>query len=543
MKRKAIEPPEEVLDGSKAKRARLGNVNAAHDDSDYDPNADGIFSDDESHSAVTLPTLPANDTPLTPLSPARKFPSDLKTIKCTFPGCEKTFNRPARLAAHIRSHNKERPFKCSYPGCDKDYMEEKHLKQHIKGSHTSEREHVCTHPNCGKSFMTATRLRRHQAVHEGQERFKCRDYPPCEQSFRKHQTLQRHILSEHLHLSPFPCDYKDGVSGDVCGAGFDNAGALRRHQEKEHGEIRFWCDECSSQQDNDDPSQQKRVGFTTMALLQAHMKQAHVNCMFCGLQCNGRSDLEQHMEAHHSNPKSLEERKTVPCTYPGCTKTFTKKSNLNVHIRSFHEGLRFVCGDVDLSSTEDLAGYSQADGCGEGFVTKANLENHVRYVHLRYERPEQTQGAAKAKQQTSNLLDELTGAGENSRRTLPCTITGCTAKFPHNGELQAHLQNEHPIEQALMEGVVGRASIQMMAEPPVGFADMMQGIVNWEEQTGNEQFWVGGEDPNEGNPATQGLEQEWVNEESEMRQLIDDTYPLEPLRGYPDSALNDYQFQ
>ncbi|KAI0131625.1 hypothetical protein F4776DRAFT_655154 [Hypoxylon sp. NC0597] len=542
MKRKAIDQTGDDLNGPKTRRARLGDVNVMHDNSDYDPNADDILSDDESNYAGTSSTLPANDTPLTPLSPARKFPSDLKTIKCTFPGCEKTFNRPARLAAHLRSHKNERPYKCSFPGCDKDYIEEKHLKQHIKGSHTSEREHVCAHPNCGKSFMTATRLRRHQAVHEGQERFKCRDFPPCEQSFRKHQTLQRHILSEHLHLPPFPCDYKDGVSGDICGAGFDTAGALRRHQEKEHGEIRFWCDECSAQQDGDKSGQQKRVGFTTMSLLQAHMKQAHVNCMFCGLQCNGRSELEQHMESQHSNPKSLEERKTVVCTWPGCTKTFTKKSNLNVHIRSFHEGLRFVCGNVDLSGTEDLASWSQSDGCGESFVTKANLENHIRYVHLGYERPEQTQSAPKPKQPpSSNLLDELIGAGEKSRRTLACTIPGCTVKFAHNGELQAHLQNEHIIEQALMEEV-GQVSNPMLAQPPMAFDDMMQGMANWEEENGNEQFWIGAEEPGLGISGTQGLDQDWVHEEAEMRQLID-PYPLEPLRGPIDPTLDDFQFQ
>ncbi|KAI0114893.1 hypothetical protein F4814DRAFT_417438 [Daldinia grandis] len=531
MKRTAIEEAEDPY-GSKAKRSRIDDP----DEFDFELDLDDIGSDDESHYAGTSCTIPANDTPLTPLSPARKFPSDLKTIKCTFPNCDKTFNRPARLAAHMRSHNKERPYKCSFRGCDKDYIEEKHLRQHIKGSHTGEREHCCPQPGCGKSFMTATRLRRHQAVHEGQERFRCRDYPPCNQSFRKHQTLQRHIRAEHLRVAPYPCDYRDGASGDACSLGFDNSGALRRHQEREHGEVRFWCEECSTHQENIDGGQPARVGFTTMAQLQAHMKQDHVSCMFCGIQCNGRSDLEHHIDSEHSNPKSIEERKTVVCTWPGCVKTFTKKSNLNVHIRSFHEGLRFVCGEVDFSGIEDLGGWLQSDGCGESFVTKANLENHVRYIHLKYERPEQPQGVFKPKQHDpSNILEELTGVGEKSRRTLPCTISGCTAKFIHNGELEAHLQSEHIIEHALQQ--LAEPAVEPTVDPmlPMAFDDMMQGVGNLEEVGGrNGEFWIGAGTGLEGSIAPR-FDEEWFHDEVEMRQLIRPS----DLDGLIDPALND----
>ncbi|KFX93437.1 hypothetical protein V490_04842 [Pseudogymnoascus sp. VKM F-3557] len=125
-----------------SKRAKIesSGIDPAFFSSDSD--GDGNYSDhgesDASHDEDPEPT----ETPQTPFSPPqRKFPSELKTIKCTYDGCTKTFNRPVRLASHLRSHTNERPFACTYADCDKAYIEEKHLKQHIKGSHTHERNH------------------------------------------------------------------------------------------------------------------------------------------------------------------------------------------------------------------------------------------------------------------------------------------------------------------------------------------------------------------------------------------------------------------
>ncbi|KAI3336372.1 hypothetical protein HD806DRAFT_473468 [Xylariaceae sp. AK1471] len=517
MKRTAIE----ALEGLPLpKRGRTDGPRVPNENIDYDFEPNGDFSDNESRYTETTSTFPA-DTPLTPLSPARKWPSDLKTIKCTYPDCDKTFNRPARLAAHLRSHNNERPFKCPYPECDKDYMEEKHLKQHIKGSHTVERDHTCTHEGCGKKFMTATRLRRHQLVHEGQERFRCRDFPPCNQSFRKHQTLQRHIRTEHQHRPAFQCNQKDSESSSICSQGFDTAGGLRRHQERDHGENRFWCDECATQQDG--AGSLKKVGFPTLTLLQAHMKQSHVNCMFCGESCNGREDLERHIESDHANRKAVEERKNVACTWPGCTKTFTRTSNLNVHIRSAHKGVRFVCGEFDLSKTEDLATWSNSQGCGQAFSLKVTLENHIRYVHLRHERPEpsnsNSQPFSLRQHADPTMLEQLTGVGEMSRRTLPCTISGCHLKFTYSGELEAHIRDEHPIEHALLESV---ESPRTALVPSTAIHDITQnveqGITQWEADCG-EDFWIGA-DANLAsfNPDT---DKEWLRDEAEMRRLIE----------------------
>merc|ERR1712098_269576 len=185
------------------------------DDEDDEYRAEGGEFSEEEHIA---------DTPVTPFSPGRKkFPSELKTIKCTYEGCTKTFNSPARLTSHLRTHTNERPYACTYEGCDKTYFEDKHLQQHIKGSHTKERSFPCDWEGCNKSFLTSTRLNRHRNTHTGQHVYRCTAYPPCNEPFRKHQTLQRHIRSVHLLLAPYPCIYVDPVTSAPCNAGFDGA--------------------------------------------------------------------------------------------------------------------------------------------------------------------------------------------------------------------------------------------------------------------------------------------------------------------------------
>ena len=253
----------------------------------------------------------------------------------------------------------DRPFKCGVPGCDKSYMEEKHLRQHIKGSHTQERRYLCDEPGCGKAFLTGTRLRRHAAVHEGANRFRCQGYEGCEQTFRKHQTLQRHLRTVHLGEKAYIC------GNDGCKETFDSPNAMKRHVVREHGELRFWCDECG-QGETEEGHGQGRVGFTTLALLQAHRREMHISCPFCDAKCAGQWLLEKHIDDFHTG-KTVEDRKTFACTWEGCPKKFVKIGNLNTHIRTAHEGQRFVCGQVDTFdwSVEVAQWNWMEEGCGE----------------------------------------------------------------------------------------------------------------------------------------------------------------------------------
>ncbi|KLO89706.1 transcription factor IIIA [Fusarium fujikuroi] len=416
-KREAAEP---AVDVPPAKRLYRGGLDDLYiDDAEDDlTSAHTPYSTQDPDSPQTVNTAAT--------TPRAKFPSDLKTLACTWPGCPKTFNRPARLRDHLNSHTNSRPFKCPYDGCDKDYIEDKHLKQHIKAVHTLERKHVCQKEGCGKSFVTGTRLKRHQAVHEGEERFRCQD---CGQSFRKKETLSKHVRKDHQGLPALQCPEQG------CRHAFESKAALKRHRDKDHGEAKFWCGECGLKRIPDGTEQ--RVGFTTEVLLQAHIRQEHQNCIFCEFKSASRWELEKHVEMHHSG-QSVEDRKNIACPYDDCTKKFTKKSNLNAHIRTAHEGFRFVCGQVDLNSS-GLQGWTNDQGCGDKFSTKSRLEDHIRYKHLGHERPKLSKPEPS---QEINLIDELSGAAIQAERTISCPH--CHEAFIRYHDRDAHVELYHP---------------------------------------------------------------------------------------------------
>lgn len=504
------------------------------------------------------------ETPVTPFSPGRKrFPSEYKTIQCTFVGCTKTFNRPARMKAHLITHTNERPFKCPYDGCDKTYIEDKHLKQHIKGTHTQERKWVCDWEGCDKSFLTGTRLRRHKEAHQGHERHRCTGYPGCNKTFRKHQTLQRHIRSDHLELAPFPCTFVDPFTNEQCNAGFDGSVGLRKHEERVHGDPQFACGICTIPNVFNLDGTPKPLAFTTETQLWHHTKKEHSDCMFCDKKCKSHRDLEKHIESQHST-KTIEERKNLQC--PECDKAFTKKTNLTNHIRIVHNGERFICGTFDVSSNLALEAFDHTeDGCGRDFVSKANLEDHIRTGHLglpslingnrKKAKPREpdfdmdfiddenddfapkTKTKRKLRKRKTNMIDELVGGSyeADSDRNISCLDPTCENKFIGDYDLQVHMEAAQSLqaEPSMLDPtlpVVNGFQSPGTFFPGGGMTPTGDGMmtpnfsqedVDWEMQRQvleGGAFWVGAEDS-----AVQNQDN-WNLEEEEMRRLIDPDY-------------------
>lgn len=463
----------------------------------------------------------------------------------------------------MRSHTDERPFTCSYPGCNKAYREDKHLKQHIKGSHTHEKPYQCDWDGCNKGFLTATRLRRHQESykgHQGRDRFRCTGHPPCNQTFRKRQTLQRHIRADHLNVSPFPCTYVDPTTQAVCSAGFDSGGSLRKHEDRFHGALRYWCDECAASGASNNEGIPQQAGFRTQNELTRHIRTEHSNCIFCDTKFTSQTQLQRHIETQHASSAGIERvsnvsKPKIPCTIPGCDKTFSKNYNLSVHVRTFHNGERFICSVSATASysfkSPEVAAWTGIDACGKDFVSKVNLEDHIRTQHLcllsvvnakRLKGRSSTGKKAKEASKNGGDLDAinlLTGAGygQGDNRKIPCLVDDCPRRFIRQYDLEVHLQSKHGISSSDLEN--GTANIASGpgtydSNARSNLEDMYdQADLEWDMQRtaveDDAPFWIGAgfeDDPR--------AMDSWSMEEAEMRRLIDQDVGFE---SFVDPAL------
>lgn len=417
-----------------------------------------VCSDDELHA-----------TPLTPFSPASsKYPSELKTHLCPYSGCDKAFNRPARLTEHIRSHTNDRIFACTYEGCEKSFLRASHLNHHIKSAHTLIRDYVCEREGCGKAFATGSRLRRHLAAHEGRDKYTCTEIAEgsgkqCGESFRKHSTLLKHVMTVHLKKRPFPCQATLD-SGKTCTAAFDTAGHLKAHERRVHGEARFTCTECIGNAGNEEGTGEgKACNFATYALLQSHMRSVHPpTCPSCAHICSSAKALRRHMEISHGTV-SVEDRRTYPCQHPGCERSFTKKGNLNVHVKTVHEGeKRFACGETDLSTSKKVGGWNGMDACGKRYGSKLALEEHVRTAHMGFRNARAERKARAGTLTATNTLESgskrtgpsnvalLTGQGyaeESGNRHIPCLLAECEHRFYRDYDLWLHMDAKHGMDE------------------------------------------------------------------------------------------------
>jgi len=397
-----------------------------------------------------------------------------KKYLCQYDGCDKAFDRPVRLEAHVRTHTDDRPFACSEPGCDKSFFKSEHLKAHVQNKHANEANYVCTYVlqtgvddaevQCGRTFTTGTRLRRHVAAHEAKEETKCKE-PGCGQVFRKMETLQRHVLKDHLKENAFRCTHvssNENLPDEECGQAFPTVGQLKAHENREHGGLKHFCTACSTPTGSDEDEEQIPVGFQTYAELQAHMKEVHPpTCDLCQAAFPSNRALTAHMEIEHC---TLASRQKFFCDYPGCERGFTRQGNLKVHYQTVHVKVKnFSCGQTDLGSSTNVPGWD-GHGCGISFGTKASLEGHIRTQHLGLPvlsggRPRKIKSedisevstpmdceelpGSSINGQLSSTLALLTGHGYDEQRPLECWQHGCPYRFSRDYDLGQHMEVAH----------------------------------------------------------------------------------------------------
>ncbi|GAB2267078.1 hypothetical protein Dimus_002060 [Dionaea muscipula] len=240
--------------------------------------------------------------------------------------CGASFKKPAHLKQHMQSHSLERPFGCPVDDCQSSYRRKDHLNRHLL-QHQG-KLFKCPIDNCDSKFSVQANIKRHLTeIHNG-----------------KKLHGSGGVQEKKMHVC--------GVAG--CGKKFLYESRLRKH-ENSHVELDSVEAFCAY------PSCMKP--FTNIKCLKAHLDACHqhVTCEICGsmhLRKNIKRHLRSHEEGGGGSPKSFK------CTFEDCDHTFTKKSNLQQHVKAVHLELRrFACG---------------IPGCNMRFTFKHVRDNHEK---------------------------------------------------------------------------------------------------------------------------------------------------------------------
>ncbi|XP_054746876.1 zinc finger protein 771 isoform X3 [Anastrepha obliqua] len=179
---------------------------------------------------------------------------------------------------------------------------------------------------------------------------------------------------------PFQCEYCDHKSPSR------SLLASHRHRKHRFNKSPNRCAECGKE-------------FATKQQLERHQQRVTCqsypvfNCEFCEKTCIGRANYQIHLRFH---------KKVYPFVCHICAKPFMMAQHLNNHVKTKHEGQRFICEQPE---------------CGKMFQTAHALKNHA-YTHV----------------------DQL-----------PYRCDYCQHDFPTKGRLRWHISRIHGIEHTLDE--------------------------------------------------------------------------------------------
>lgn len=121
--------------------------------------------------------------------------NEVSIFRCTFPNCNKSFNRKGNLKRHKLLHQEIRPFSCRE--CNQSFKLKQHLNRHIK-THSIPRPYKCSFEGCAESFKKKSHLQRHESfIHEHTKPYPC---PHCNFSFDWPSRLDKHLSTVHSKL-------------------------------------------------------------------------------------------------------------------------------------------------------------------------------------------------------------------------------------------------------------------------------------------------------------------------------------------------------
>ncbi|KAL6987326.1 hypothetical protein U1Q18_013074 [Sarracenia purpurea var. burkii] len=247
----------------------------------------------------------------------------VKLNKCE--ECGASFRKPAHLRQHMLSHSFE--YQAGGPPEKLHQASLNHAHFHF------ERPFTCPVDDCHSSYRRNDHLTRHILQHQG-KLFDC-PVKNCSLTFSFQGNVNRHVKEFHDEVAS--SSNVDGQKNNVCteigcGKVFKNASRLRKH-EASHVKldtVEVFCSE---------PDCMKH--FTNEQCLKAHILSCHqhIICERCGSK-QLKKNIKRHLGTHDVG--CVLER--IKCSFKGCLRTFSTRSNLYQHVKAMHLAVRpFPC--------------------------------------------------------------------------------------------------------------------------------------------------------------------------------------------------------
>lgn len=222
----------------------------------------------------------------------------------------------------------------------------------------SRRQYHCN--MCNKHFTTKDRLEYHIMRHsENMDEFVC---STCGKELSTEQALFEHYLFVHKGARPHVCE--------LCGKSYQFKARLKEHMRSHSGERPFACEICG---------QRCMTNNALRSHKKTHITEKRFPCQICKKAFRKRQDLNEHLERHWKNDKTMMFPQVFSCAV--CLEMFPTFRILKKHMKETHS-----VESQDPILTE-LQPWFECEDCHEKFKHQMSLKVHRERAHEGKTRP------------------------------------------------------------------------------------------------------------------------------------------------------------